>query len=56
MVIEDDGAGFDTNDHGDGGIGMRSMRERSEQIGADLKFMSDPGKGTKIMLSLRKDG
>jgi PAS domain S-box-containing protein len=55
MEIEDDGCGFDTSNFKQGGIGMRSMRERSEQIGAALKMHSEPGKGTKIVLSLRKD-
>jgi len=56
LEIEDDGAGFDTSDYKKGGIGMRSMKERSEQIGAALKLISEPGKGTKIVLTLRKDG
>jgi len=56
MEIEDDGIGFDTTDYKKGGIGLRSMRERTDQIGATLKMHSEPGKGTKIVLTLRKDG
>jgi len=56
LEIEDDGLGFDTRDLKQGGIGLRSMRERSEKIGATLKMRSKPGNGTKIVLSLRKDG
>ncbi len=56
LEIEDDGLGFDTDDFKQGGIGLRSMRERSEKIGATLKMHSKPGNGTKIVLSLRKDG
>jgi PAS domain S-box-containing protein len=56
MEMEDDGLGFDADDYKQGGIGLRSMRERTEQIGATLKMHSEPGKGTKIVLSLRKDG
>ncbi|MFH2038044.1 MAG: histidine kinase N-terminal 7TM domain-containing protein [Chloroflexota bacterium] len=56
LEIEDDGLGFDTRDLKQGGIGLRSMRERSEKIGATLKMHSKPGNGTKIVLSLRKDG
>ena len=56
MEIEDDGIGFDTTDHKKGGIGLRSMQERTVQIGAILKMHSEPGKGTKIVLTLRKDG
>lgn len=56
MEIEDDGVGFNTEDFKKGGIGMRSMQERSEQIGASLKMHSEPGKGTKILVTLRKEG
>ena len=56
LEIEDDGLGFDTGDYKQGGIGLRSMRERSDKIGATLKIHSQPGNGTKIVLSLRKDG
>jgi PAS domain S-box-containing protein len=56
LEIEDDGLGFDNNNFKQGGIGLRSMRERSEKIGATLKMHSKPGNGTKIVLSLRKDG
>jgi signal transduction histidine kinase len=56
MEMEDDGLGFDTANYKKGGIGLRSMRERTDQIGATLKMNSEPGKGTKIILSLRKDG
>jgi PAS domain S-box-containing protein len=56
LEIEDDGLGFDTSNYKQGGIGLRSMHERTEQIGATLKMNSEPGKGTKIVLSLKKDG
>jgi PAS domain S-box-containing protein len=56
MEIEDDGIGFNIEDYKKGGIGLRSMRERTDQIGATLKMHSEPGKGTKIVLTLRKDG
>lgn len=56
LEIEDDGLGFDTSNYKKGGIGLRSMRERSDKIGATIKMNSKPGKGTKIILSLRKDG
>jgi PAS domain S-box-containing protein len=56
LEIQDDGVGFDTDNFKQGGIGLRSMRERSEKIGATLKMHSQPGNGTKIVLSLRKIG
>lgn len=56
LEIEDDGLGFEIDRNKQGGIGLRSMRERSDKIGAALKINSKPGNGTKIILSLRKDG
>jgi signal transduction histidine kinase/ligand-binding sensor domain-containing protein len=51
VTIEDDGCGFVENDR-DGADGLRNMRERSSEIGADLKVESAPGKGTKIILNI----
>lgn len=56
LEVIDDGRGFNTEDSRQGGIGLRSMRERSDKIGATIKMNSKPGKGTKITVSLRKDG
>jgi len=56
LEIKDDGLGFDTENYKQGGIGLRSMCERSDKIGATLNMRSQPGNGTKIVLSLRKDG
>jgi PAS domain S-box-containing protein len=56
MEIEDDGVGFDTNKKESGGIGSRSMRERSEQIGANLEVHSKPGEGTRVALIMKKNG
>ena len=56
MEIEDDGVGFDTTKQEGGGIGSRSMRERSEQIGSTLEVHSKPGEGTRVVLKLKKDG
>jgi PAS domain S-box-containing protein len=54
LEIEDDGSGFNTADYKSGGIGLRSMHERAEQIGGTLTMQSEPGKGTKIRLAIRK--
>jgi signal transduction histidine kinase len=52
LVIEDDGVGFDTADHGTltDGIGLASMRERAALCGATLEIESTPGKGTTVFL------
>jgi signal transduction histidine kinase len=51
MTIADDGRGFtgEANSSGpDGHFGLRGMRERAEQIDADLKVESAAGKGTIV--------
>jgi len=55
VLIEDDGVGLDINqsqsatagEH----IGLSIMRERAEQIGAELKIESEPGEGTRVHLT-----
>jgi hypothetical protein len=49
--IEDDGRGFDTSRHA-AGLGLVNMRARAQRIGARLKILSHPGKGTTVRLSL----
>ena len=52
--ITDDGIGFTPNgtEAGDGnqgsGLGMKTMRERAEALGATLRVISAPTKGTAI--------
>jgi two-component system sensor histidine kinase ChiS len=50
VIIADDGLGFDPGKKLPG-VGLRSMRERTGMIGGQLAVESDPGKGTKIILS-----
>lgn len=54
LSIRDDGGGFDPArvDHpGNGGIGLRNMRERIEHLGGRLRVKSGQG-GTEIVASL----
>lgn len=51
VVVEDDGAGFDTagvigKEH----MGLRLMRLRAGRCGGDLSVESAPGKGTRVIL------
>lgn len=46
--IVDDGLGFDTEDEHAPGFGLRSMRERAEQVGAELRIRSQRGNGTEV--------
>ncbi|HEX7360646.1 MAG TPA: two-component regulator propeller domain-containing protein [Bryobacteraceae bacterium] len=49
MTIADDGRGFAGNDSvPDGHFGLQGMRERAEQIDAELLVTSAPGEGTHI--------
>jgi len=54
VLIEDDGIGFGeqvlrgrAGEH----IGLEIMRERAKRIGAELRIESEPGEGTRIVLS-----
>ena len=53
LTIKDDGCGFDTGlQHG--GIGLKSMRERTEVFGGSFSVVSAPGKGTLLHVTLPK--
>jgi signal transduction histidine kinase len=47
--IRDDGRGFDVGNPPPG-LGLRYMRRRAEEVGADLDIISTPGRGTTIQL------
>lgn len=48
LEIRDDGHGFNANDSFPGHLGLRSMRERIEQVGGSFKIESKAGEGTCI--------
>ena len=51
--VRDDGNGFILTDAEEsGGVGIQSMRERAERIGAGLSVQSEPGKGTTVKVEL----
>ena len=56
LDVIDDGAGFDPErgpaDTPEGGFGLRSMRERIEQLGGSLTIESAPGEGTTLVVEL----
>jgi signal transduction histidine kinase len=58
--VEDDGAGFDSEEAGKAspsrGVGLRSMRERAEVLGGSLLVTSRPEAGTKVEVRLPLDG
>jgi signal transduction histidine kinase len=51
MKITDDGVGFDQLKLSDAGcLGLRTMQERAQELGAELEIHSHVGNGTKIIL------
>ncbi len=52
VEIVDNGKGFDVTGSYPGHLGLRSMRERAEQFGGNLKIESEPGKGARICVTL----
>jgi len=53
MSISDDGTGFDVAVTEGKGIGLRSMRERIEALGGNLRVESAPGRGTRLSAHLK---
>ena len=51
--IRDDGRGFDTSDPPPG-LGLRYMRRRAGEVGAELDVISTPGRGTNVQLRFDK--
>lgn len=49
LTIADDGIGVGPLAYGNG-LGLRSMRERADRLGADLNISSAPGEGTTVRL------
>jgi PAS domain S-box-containing protein len=54
IEVCDDGIGFEPGRNRMGGMGMRTMRERSELLGGNLVVNSSPGKGTSIKVQVEK--
>ena len=53
LKIEDDGAGFDGEARAmAAGMGMASMRERAEAVGARPRIESAPGRGTRVIVEV----
>ena len=48
LAVRDDGRGFDPRQPFPGHLGLRSMRERVEQVGGQFTLESTPGRGTEI--------
>ncbi len=57
LQVEDRGSGFDTGSVSKAsGIGLASMRERSELLGGLFEIVSSPKNGTRLIVELPIDG
>ena len=58
MVIADDGRGFDVNAKTADGRqnGLENMRRRAAAVGGQLLVTSEPGKGTRVELTVNFTG
>jgi PAS domain S-box-containing protein len=52
LDVRDDGHGFDPNREFPGHLGLRSMRERAEKLGATYEISSKPNQGTTVHVVL----
>ena len=50
LQIQDNGHGFDPQIIHKGHLGIKIMHERTAEIGGDLSILSEPGRGTDIIL------
>lgn len=56
LSVRDDGLGFEARLEDPSHLGLRSMRERAAEIGAELRLGSAPGEGTRVTMEWRAAG
>ncbi len=52
LLVQDDGTGFDMNASPSEGHGLANFRARAASLGADFRLDSQPGNGTRVVLTL----
>ena len=54
VAVTDDGRGFDTEAErlAAHGFGLGTMRERARLVGGDVRFVSAPGRGTRVEIAI----
>lgn len=52
VLVQDNGTGFDAERPGRDGHGLGNMKARAEKLGATLRLTSQPGGGTRVLLTL----
>ncbi len=55
VTVEDNGLGFSAK-HNSGGMGLRIIKERAESIGGQASIESEPGIGTKVVITAPLNG
>ncbi len=55
LRVSDDGRGFDPGSLPKSGFGLESMGERAERLGGSFDIGSEPGEGTRAVLTLPTD-
>jgi signal transduction histidine kinase len=50
LCVRDDGRGFDETQPAGAGLGLRSMQDRAERIGASFTLVTESGRGTEIIV------
>jgi signal transduction histidine kinase len=63
LEVEDDGKGLPPDADpgresaaGEGGLGLRIVRDRAAQVGGELEIDSGPGEGTRVRVTAREGG
>ncbi len=52
LLVQDNGTGFDPTTRRDGGHGVGNIHARAERLGATVRFTSQPGDGTRVIVTL----
>jgi signal transduction histidine kinase len=50
LCVRDDGRGFEQGQASGAGLGLRSMHDRAERIGASFTLITEEGRGTEIVV------
>ena len=54
LSIADNGKGFDASQANKKTLGLLGMRERAAMIGGNLEIISEPGKGTAVVITVKQ--
>ena len=50
LLIEDNGTGLRPEEKNPGGMGLSSMRRRSQELGGRMQLTSNPGQGCRVSI------